>query len=147
MLQGLYPNKDQTRCLKCGDVSDGAISPRDLNGECVCAEGYRKIEIDNLGFSKNWIRCEKCPSNSYKGPPTRSIWQCEPCPDPNMEYKDNICSCKKDFYPAGDGCVREASRERLKGFLEGLELVEYNNLQEQGRDGSKKIAQYSDIFD
>ena len=101
------PNQDQTECLICDPTLTG-LSPnileRNAAGECVCEEGYKVVEIGSLGRrattlatdptdpSTPLFRCELCPANTYRGPAITSIWECEPCPHPDMEYNSgNIC--------------------------------------------------------
>ena len=42
----LAPNRDQTACYKCEDPNMEPIQ----NGECVCKEGFRTIEVDSRQF-------------------------------------------------------------------------------------------------
>ena len=125
----------------------------------MCAEGFITVELDKLGFrftdaatSAKMIRCEACPTNEYKGPAIKSIWQCEACPDPAMIYTSgNTCECGEGYIRGGDSCVTVEQRTELigDGFIENsLEFkVEYNNVKQLDRDGSQTIAQYSDVFD
>lgn len=96
--------------------------------------------------------CMECPENAYKGPPIKSIWECEACPHPEMEYNSgNVCECKNGFVRAGDSCITEAQEADLEslGFIEpNIQFkVEYNNVKEIDRDESTTIARYSDVFD
>ena len=103
------------------------------SGECVCNEGYRTITVNKLGETLDKIQCEACAPNAYKGPATKSIWECEACPDPAMVYVNSKCTCPLDNYVvSGLACIaiEDYTRLREDGYVEGDDefKVIYNNL-------------------
>ena len=147
------PNEKQTECLEC-DTSNGNMQV--LNGQCVCAAGFRAATFNDLGAlftnanGENVISCLPCPAGEFRGPATKSIWQCEACPDPNQEWVDQFCICKDGYQEAGDTCITNAQRDELldRGFIEdGLEYkIDYNNIKQVGREGVSSVTEESDVF-
>jgi len=105
--QQLAPNRDATKCLPCGGTSTYSATAL----ACICPLNYRAIDYADDGSPMTDIQCEICPPGEYRGPNTKSIWECEVCPEIGQIYDQTKnpykCICDEDngWIDSGEGCV------------------------------------------
>eukprot|EP00347_Sterkiella_histriomuscorum_P018733 403344384 len=143
------PSQDKKRCMNCQDPS--FFNP--LTQQCVCPANYITIDRDANGTDLANITCKLCDTNTYRGPPTTSVWSCQSCPHFAQVYNNNTtpwsCQCPSPSWAAAANiCVNTTDVQNLtSGFpLEFARQVTYNYVLDFNENRVTKILGYSDLF-